>query len=232
MVIKANRFEGNNTENFEVNNCSRVCNVAGLKTVSMQRLDVFANTFLNNRTLGYWCDLSCTDTEIYLNTATGNYGGGLYYETGGRGDIHHNKVEGTTGVSNEVTAGIMVSGSEDVRITNNRLIGNVRQIGMYEDDRPPDPYGQERGLTWNTVRAVVNDNVFTPNGTTVRLLQSKGTAANLSPGMFAQALRNNVEDPTNQRFSWATAPGFGREYVGLCAFETVSRLDFGTVCTP
>jgi hypothetical protein len=231
MTVVKNRIESNNTENFSLSGCGIHCNLAGMKVVSSDNLTVSDNTINYNLATGLWCDVGCTDTVIDINRVSGNLGSGIFYEVSARATITNNWVTNTVGGIGSTAAGIKIANSEDVTITNNVLVGNHRQLGMYSPARVvDDPYSRSLGLVWKTLRAKVNNNTFVPGTAPNRateLLKTSGSAEVSSRGMFAQATGNDVQEPTTQRFIWWTSGG-EQPYTGICPFERATGLDFGT----
>jgi hypothetical protein len=232
LRIENNRFESNNTERFAVACPAGQCpvGVAGLKVVQSDNIWILNNTFLNNHGAGFWCDFSCTDAVIKANSVQGNFGVGLYFETGGRATISENWIVDTRAEDSMTTAaGVIASGSEDVTINNNVFVGNVRQLGMYDDDRAPNEYGRRVGLTWDTVRATVTNNTFIPAaGTgTKALLKTLRTSQIDASEMFKPMSGNKVHQPPDQTFIWALPAG-DDTYTSLDDFEEGTELEFGT----
>jgi hypothetical protein len=229
-TVTFNRFEANNTEKFRVSGCNHACTVAGFKAASADDLSVVENTFLNNHGAGFWCDLSCTDTEIRKNSVQGSYAVGIFYETGGRANITENWVVGTRSDNGPRSAGIIASGSEDVTIHNNVIVGNIRQIGIHDDGRLPDDYARQVGLSWNSIRTRITNNLFIPDASTVALLNTVATSQIQAPAMFSELGGNTVRDADNQVFHWAISPPPAGPvtYTGLDDFEDGIDREFGT----
>lgn len=231
-TVTLNRFEQNNTERFRVNGCDHACTVAGFKAARADDLSVVNNTFLNNYGAGFWCDLGCTDTLIQNNSIQGNRGSGIVYETGARTNITGNWVVGTPSDGGQTSAGIVVSGSEDVTINSNVIVGNIRQIGMYDTTRTPaaenETYSMNLGLTWDTVRARITNNTFVWEPLTGMLLKTLATPQVAAPGMFSQLSGNTVRNASTQVFHWERSTTDKQDYTGLTAFEAGTGWDFGS----
>jgi hypothetical protein len=205
-----------------------------MKATSVDNLTVKGNTFLNNRSTGMWCDVSCTDTVIEDNQITGSFHSGISYEVSARASIKNNWIVNTAGGNGTTAAGIKLSNSNDVTISNNALVGNYRQLGVYDiasrrDGEPDDQYSRDLALPWKTFNTRVNNNNFVPGTAPNRaeeLLKTLANAEVSSNGMFAETSGNIVNEPTPQKFVWWTSPAVP-PYNGLCAFEAAVR-EFGT----
>jgi mannuronan 5-epimerase len=230
-VVTQNRFDNNNTEGFASSGCGHACTVAGFKAASTHDLTVDNNDFVSNRGAGFWCDLGCTDAMITNNISSSNYGTGIFYELSARGVIAGNFINHNGGDLDAPTAsGIKISGSHDVAIFSNVLVGNARQIGVYDDPNSPEehPYSRYLGLTWDTARVTVNVNTFIADVATIRTIATDATPEVVADDMFGQTEGNTVVDPEQAYFYWATAPGVGDGYAGLTAFEQGTGRDFGS----
>lgn len=232
-AVRRNRFEHNNMERFNIGSCGGACTVAGLKAVEVAGLVIDNNDFTDNFGTGVWCDLACTDALFVANIVSGNASSGIFYEISGGGVIAGNFItHNATNRGSTTAAGVKVSNSTDTAIYHNVFVGNVRQIGVYDDDRTPEapahPPSLELGLDWDTARTTISANTFIPDAETDRLLNTIATEEVSAPEMFARTEGNVVLEPDGQLFYWELGPGHGESYRGLSAFERATGRDFGS----
>lgn len=163
-VLENNVFDHNNTEKLGTEACSASCTAAGVKIAHSDGLTVRNNTFSNNSGYGFWCDLTCQNLTFVNNTSHGNSKAGIFYEVSSVAIIASNLIY------DNKTSGIRIAGSDRVRIYNNTLVNNgvnanglESAIGIYDDTRAPESYGQVRGVTWNTSQVEIVNNLMAYN---------------------------------------------------------------------
>ncbi len=150
ILIEGNLFDGNNTELFG-KGCSASCAAAGSKLAHMNGLTVRDNVFQNTREgTGFWCDLDCSRAVITRNVFRDNGGSGLYYEVSDEGIIADNLMIGNDEYG-------LKSGSADMEIAHNTLVGNGTNVLLYDDDRSPGVDG------WDDIGPDTADNDFYNN---------------------------------------------------------------------
>lgn len=163
-VLENNVFDRNNTEKLGTEACSASCTAAGVKIAHSDGLTIRNNTFSNNSGYGFWCDLTCQNLTFVNNTSHSNSKAGIFYEVSSVAIIASNLIY------DNKTSGIRIAGSDRVRIYNNTLVNNgvnanglESAIGIYDDTRAPEPYGQARGVTWNTSQVEIVNNLMAYN---------------------------------------------------------------------
>lgn len=127
IEIKNNRIHRNNTER-----AWPAWGAAGMKVVRTERGFVIDNNdvYLNNAN-GIWCDIDCNDTEITNNRVYNNSRNGIYYEISRNGTIRDNWVWLNGWRWRYGAAGIMVSTSHNMDISDNKLIWNKFGVQAY-----------------------------------------------------------------------------------------------------
>jgi hypothetical protein len=132
LVIRRSRFEGNNTERFDANDCGSgtFCVLAGAKLTRSVGVEVSFSVFSHNRATGFWCDLDCRDLVFVANHAAGNQRHGAYYEVSEAAVIEANIF------AENGEAGVKASGSRDVRVAHNTFVGNGAHVNVGADYRP------------------------------------------------------------------------------------------------
>ncbi|MGB4762808.1 MAG: Ig-like domain-containing protein [Candidatus Saccharimonas sp.] len=163
-VIENSIFDHNNTESLGTETCGISCTAAGVKLAHADGLTVRNNTFSNNKGYGFWCDLTCQNLTFVNNTSHDNSKSGIFYEVSSVAIIASNLIY------NNKVSGIRIAGSDRVRIYNNTLVNNGTgkdglegSIGIYDDTRAPEPYGVQRGVTWNTSEVEIVNNIMAYN---------------------------------------------------------------------
>lgn len=163
-LLENNVFDRNNTEKLGTESCSASCTAAGVKIAHTDGLTIRNNTFSNNSGYGFWCDLTCQNLTFVNNTSHSNSKAGIFYEVSSVAIIASNLIY------DNKTSGIRLAGSDRVRIYNNTLINNgvsanglEGAIGVYDDTRAPEPYGQAKGVTWNTSQVEIVNNLMAYN---------------------------------------------------------------------
>lgn len=164
-VIENSIFDHNNTESLGTETCGISCTAAGVKLAHGSDITIRNNTFSNNKGYGFWCDLTCQNLTFVNNTSNDNSKSGIFYEVSSVAIIASNLIY------NNKVSGIRVAGSDRVRIYNNTLVNNGSGpngleggIGIYDDTRAPEPYGQQKGVTWNTDKVEIVNNLMAYNG--------------------------------------------------------------------
>lgn len=138
LTIEYSRLDRNNADSYSIN-CTYSCSASGVKIAGLVGGDIRYSTFSYNggeRASGFWCDLDCSDVNIYGNMAVGNARHGILYEVSSEGVIASNQVvdNGWGSSAHGGGYGIMV-GSATTRIYNNTIIDNKQGVFLYDDDR-------------------------------------------------------------------------------------------------
>ena len=124
-LVERNVFAYNNNEHFEI------WDAAGTKICNTSNLVVRDNLSDSNFAVGYWFDLYDSSTTVVGNMSRNDTWAGIHYESSNTGIIASNLVIGSG------SAGINVgAGSSDVRVYNNTLVGNSKDLRVCDDDRP------------------------------------------------------------------------------------------------
>jgi parallel beta-helix repeat protein len=161
--IVQNVASRNNTERF-----SPEAAAGGIKITATRGVTVDGNRVEMNAAKGIWLDVSTKDAVLVRNLVQGNSGPGLMAEVSAR-----LLIAGNVAIEND--RGIYVLESNDVRIWNNTLLRNERNIDVLEgrrdaltgrgsagfeppyDDRGPNPDPQ---VSWNVDRVAIRNNVL------------------------------------------------------------------------
>lgn len=119
-----------------------------------------------------------------------------------------------------------ISGADHVTVTGNAFIGNVIQLGMYDDARSAwsDAYSAGHGLSWDTTVTAIMGNSFAGGDRTSMLLDTNATAQVNAGQMLSHAGGNTASGATAVRW----CPGTCKRYATLAAFMDATGIPFGT----
>ncbi|UYZ64942.1 right-handed parallel beta-helix repeat-containing protein [Hymenobacter weizhouensis] len=145
FVIERNTFRFNNNEHFRRNWAA-----AGLKLHHLDDVMVRNNLFEFNNCMGLWLDLDVERVQVLANVAHHNSAVGIFFEVS-RGAL----LAGNVAYGN--SDGVYISGSSNVQIYNNTLVGNLRNLRIKDTSRENDEKDAAvraaqvaRGLDYNT----------------------------------------------------------------------------------
>ena len=138
-LIEGNAFAYNNQDHFADD-----WDAAGVKICNSSNVTVKDNLSDSNLSIGYWFDIHCSGTTIVGNVSKNDAAHGIHYELSNTAIIASNLVVGSHGSGINVGAG-----SSDVRVYNNTLVGNYRDIRVTDDDRPE-----------NTLNVTIRNNIL------------------------------------------------------------------------
>lgn len=157
VMVDTNRMSFNNQEGFVDSGDATAA--SGAKFTATHDMVMRNNRAESNRGNGLWCDLSCYNATIVSNLTRENTKNGISYEISAKAIIASN-----VAVDNGVT-GLKIAGSNRVRVYNNTVANNDRQMSIYEDARV-NGNAEDRalGITWDTNNVVVKNNIFSTNG--------------------------------------------------------------------
>ena len=168
IVITDNKFERGNAAGFNVDSCGSYCTVGNLKITHSENINIKNNLFTDTNSVGIWCDEGCINTNIINNFVSNHRRGAIMYEVSSKSIIAGNIVESSK-------YGIEVGGSDHVKIYNNTLSRNERNMRVYEDKRvngcnsynntthtctSPENWSISKGLSWNTTDVEMHNNIM------------------------------------------------------------------------
>jgi hypothetical protein len=114
----------NNTEHFHTAPVSGGIKVGRLRTVTVSRSNLSGNLGP-----GFWADQSVYDSRLVSNNIDSNYGAGVFLEISAKAVAIDNLVTRNKG------NGFKVNNTSDVRLWNNTVLANNRQINIVADSR-------------------------------------------------------------------------------------------------
>jgi parallel beta-helix repeat protein len=131
-LVESNVIRHNNTADFDPG-----WEAGGMKAARAAGLRVFGNEVCANAGPGLWCDISCRDVVIQNNRVHGNENAGIHFEVSRGGDIVENVVwsNGWMFPRYGWGAGILISSSADVRVTQNLVAWNADGISVISQGR-------------------------------------------------------------------------------------------------
>lgn len=240
LTLEANRFAFNNRELFWIDNPAGSANAAaGVKLTKSRSAIVADNIFEKNHGEGFWCDLSCHDYKIVRNLARNNAGHGIFYEVSGNAIIGSNVSVGNG------NSGIMVSGSNNVKIFNNTLSRNKYNLFIYEDPRgicpgafdqdlcPSDEERTVLGITWDTANVVVKNNINSNgDGTSIGLYGNSPSLVwvlegnnpdKYTPTQMVPSMNYNAYHRTSASLPGVTVDWNGQDFNSMDAFKSTGR---------
>ncbi len=118
------RIQGNNAERFNTAPVS-----GGIKVGRLRTITVSDTTISGNHGHGFWADQSVYDMRLLRNNVAGNQGTGVFLEISSLAAVVDNLI------SNNAGNGIKVNNTSDVRIWNNTIVANSRQLNIVADSR-------------------------------------------------------------------------------------------------
>ncbi|KQZ90339.1 hypothetical protein ASD62_14630 [Phycicoccus sp. Root563] len=118
------RITGNNAERFNTAPVS-----GGIKVGRLRTITVADTTISDNYGHGFWADQSVYDMRLVRNNVVGNQGTGVFLEISSLAAVVDNLISNNTG------NGIKVNNTSNVRIWNNTVVGNSRQLNIVQDSR-------------------------------------------------------------------------------------------------
>ena len=168
IAINDNKFERGNSAGFNVDSCGNYCTVGNLKITHSENISIKNNFLTDTKAVGIWCDEGCINTNIINNFVSNHRRGAIMYEVSSKAIIAGNIVESSK-------YGIEVGGSDHVKIYNNTLSRNERDMRVYEDKRingcnsynnatktctSPENWSVSKGLSWNTTNVEMHNNIM------------------------------------------------------------------------
>jgi hypothetical protein len=129
------------------------------KAAGVLRVTFESNRVYANRGPGLWCDIDCRDVAYLNNRVYQNERAGIFFEISDGAVISGNRLweNGWRKTEWGWGAGILISSSRNVEITNNIVAWNADGISVISQDRSGG-YGWQPGeSTWNSVAGVTVD---------------------------------------------------------------------------
>ncbi|GAA2737155.1 hypothetical protein GCM10009867_23250 [Pedococcus aerophilus] len=158
LRVLNSRLVGNNAERFNTAPVS-----GGIKVGRLRTITVSGTTISANWGHGFWADQSVYDTRLLHNNIESNQGTGVFLEISSLAVVVDNLIGRNTG------NGIKVNNTSNVRIWNNTIVANHRELNIVADSRlasntswghdprRPDP---DPTMTWVLGPVQVRNNVI------------------------------------------------------------------------
>lgn len=124
LRVLNSRLVGNNAERFNTAPVS-----GGIKVGRLRTITVSGTTISGNYGHGFWADQSVYDMRLLGNNVVSNQGSGVFLEISALAVVVDNLI------SNNTANGIKVNNTSNVRIWNNTIVGNNRQLNIVADSR-------------------------------------------------------------------------------------------------
>lgn len=149
---------GNNTEHFNNAPVS-----GGIKVSRMRTVTVSESSITGNNGPGFWADESTYDIRALKNNITANHGHGISLEISARAVVADNLILNNAG------NGVKVNNISNVRIWNNTVVGNARELNLVQDGRlaantrccrDPRQVYPDPTMTWLLGQIEVKNNVI------------------------------------------------------------------------
>lgn len=247
LTIEYSRFDSNNTDSYSMN-CTYSCNAAGVKMAGIVGANIRYSTFNYNgggRGSGVWCDLACSNVNIYGNKMVGNARHGIVYEVSDKGVIASNLIAYNGWSSPPDGGGIgIMAGSANTRIYNNTITDNKQGVFLYDDKRyPGDSSGYGSRVGPSSVNDQLVNNIIatssTDTSTLLRVGGADGSGNTTGEQVVSKVDYNTYVKPDSVTFAtWVSTPSKGTEvYKTIAALrsakgkETNGDLSSGTAST-
>ena len=222
-LVKGNRIAYSNQEHFSVLD-GVASQVAGTKITNTKTLSISDNIIEDNGGAGIWCDLSCYDTQIVRNITRRNTRQGIFYEVSAKAIIASNIVDQNYGV------GIQVGGSNAIKVFNNTMNKNNRNLFVYEDERINTVAAETAlGISWNTNTVEVKNNILSntsPESAAFVMTQDNNNPDVLSAGDMIAKMNYNAyyrkQAATPTQISWSLKGSANRDYSTVAAFKSAT----------
>ncbi|CAL9459243.1 hypothetical protein SUDANB95_02586 [Actinosynnema sp. ALI-1.44] len=242
LVVEGNRVVRNNTERLGQDLGYNLAG-AGLHGTRLVGATVRDNVFEGNQGNGLWCDLSCHGLTVVRNLLRGNSHHGLLHKLSGSALLASNVL------ADNGEFGLLVLGSNEVRIYHNTSVGNGQALGVQEDPRPhcpgtdqncPTDAEKAMGLTWDTAGTTVVNNVLaagtgnaplvsTTDGNTAESGRRVG-ADGMIPAdrMHHNAYSRATPGTPASLVQWSRVQGVSLQYASLAEFQSATGRDAGS----
>jgi parallel beta-helix repeat protein len=204
-----------------------------VKITLTRGVTISGGTYSKNFGDGIWFDASVYDMKVIGADVQDNLGHGIEIEISAKFVVADNLVTGNGKV------GILPRNSNDGRIWNNTLVGNMGNINVLQDSRTPanTSYGKDSRqpypdptMTWVISNIEIKNNVNaspapTSNGA-LAMREETGKGANVMGGVIDGNFYNRVSAtaPKNQ-FGWAVAGGSPLAFANLAAYRSATGMD-------
>ncbi|WP_433272143.1 LamG-like jellyroll fold domain-containing protein [Actinosynnema sp. CS-041913] len=242
LTVEQNRVLRNNTERLGYNLGYNLAG-AGMNGTRLVGATVRDNVFEANYGNGFWCDLSCHDLTAVRNLIRANSHHGLLYKVSGPALLASNVL------ADNGMHGLIVLGSNKVRIYNNTAVGNGQGIGVQEDPRPfcpgddddcPTDAERAQGITWDTTETTVANNIIAGGTSTAPLFSTTDhnaaeTGRRLgADGMIPASLMHHngytrtAADTPPSLVQWSRVRGVSLLFGSLAEFQTATGRDAGS----
>ena len=180
MLLENNTISYNNVERF-----AKIWDAAGIKVIHTDGVIWRNNLVENNFATGMWLDVSSTNATVVNNISRYNEAIGIFYE------ISHKAIIASNVVYNNGT-GIMLSDVTNVRVYNNTLSMNNKNIQVKDSPRVNDNQDEiAAGITWITRNNVLKNNIFS-NTTSGPLFEASGCDTSDKSTLMISALDDNA----------------------------------------
>ena len=180
VLLENNTISYNNVERF-----SKIWDAAGVKFIQTDGAIWRNNLVENNFATGMWLDVSSTNATVVNNISRYNEAIGIFYE------ISHKAIIASNVVYNNGT-GIMLSDVTNVRVYNNTLSMNNKNIQVKDSPRVNDNQDEvAAGITWITRNNVVKNNIFS-NTSSGPLFEASGCDTSDKSTLMISALDDNA----------------------------------------
>lgn len=202
LTIEYSRFDRNNADSYSMN-CTFSCNAAGVKMAGLVGANIRYSTFNYNdggRGSGVWCDLDCTEVNIYGNKVVGNARHGVMYEVSNKGVIASNQINdnGWGSPAHGGGYGVLVA-SANTRVYNNTISNNRQGLFLYDDDRSrgTNQGYDARRVGPDSVKVDVVNNVVTASSTaSSALIRATGGKSTISTNTTAEEAIGRLDHNT------------------------------------
>ncbi len=236
LVVEAVDVEDNNTERF-----NQVPVAGGMKFTKTRGIVVRSSRIADNFGTALWIDESCFDVRVIGSDMLDNHRHGLVLELSAKATVVDNLIR------DNGRTGVLVSGTSDVAIWNNTLVGNGSGFLVIQDRRRasdldipghdsrrqlPDPT-----VTWLTGPVGIMANVVVgKSGAEAPLLSVTDTSGGRSAhDMHVTANANlyhaEVDGEPDPAFAWSMTPGRTSDFATLSDFRQSSGQDANSVWT-
>lgn len=217
---------GNNTEHFRAAPVS-----GGIKITRLRKVVVAGGVVADNRGKGLWFDESVQDVTVTGLRVVRNTDHGLVLELCAQAVLADNVVSDNAG------DGVKINDTSAVRIWNNSLIRNGRDLHLIQDHRGDDPtapahatgrdprHPPDPAMTWRIGQITIMNNLIAlgRDGTTCLLCVEDTThrrsAAQIGLTVNGNAYTRSKSDNPRVLVVWPTGPGDPKSFETKAAFR-------------
>lgn len=232
LRITGSALTGNNTEHFNIAPAT-----GGIKVTKTRTITITGSNLSGNRAPGFWADQSVYDMRLASNNIVGNTGAGIFLEISALAVVADNLITHNGG------NGVKVNNTSNVRIWNNTIIDNSRQLNIVQDARlasntswghDPRRPNPDPTMTWVLGPVEVRNNVLGLPGSGNCILCVEDYTHQRSAAQIGVTSASNIYNRTSSRSPqwthvWSSGSTNPYVFTGLADFQRSTGQDRASV---